>query len=180
LTRVNRHWATDGYSEILEQLNGAMRSMSGPETMAKNGTQSEARGSWEHFPHGADIGVRGTGPTLSAAFAQAAMAMTAVITEPEKVVAREAVEIACEATSPDLLFIDWLNALVFEMATRDLLFGTFDVTIEGEKLKATASGEPVDRARHEPAAEIKGATFTELKVVQDPDGNWTAQCVVDV
>jgi tRNA nucleotidyltransferase (CCA-adding enzyme) len=28
--------------------------------------------------------------------------------------------------------------------------------------------------------EIKGATFTELKVGQDEQGRWLAQCVVDV
>ncbi|MBT9613287.1 MAG: archease, partial [Burkholderiales bacterium] len=34
---------------------------------------------WEHFTHGADIGVRGFGNTPSEAFEQAALAMTAVI-----------------------------------------------------------------------------------------------------
>jgi SHS2 domain-containing protein len=46
-------------------------------------------------------------------------------------------------------------------------------------LTATARGEPVDVARHEPAVEIKGATYTALAVEQT-DGQWRAQCVVDV
>ena len=37
---------------------------------------------WEHFPHGADIGVRGIGATRSEAFEQAARALTAVIADP--------------------------------------------------------------------------------------------------
>ncbi|MEW5891370.1 MAG: archease, partial [Pseudomonadota bacterium] len=37
---------------------------------------------WEHFRHGADIGVRGIGDTLGEAFAQGALALTAVVTEP--------------------------------------------------------------------------------------------------
>jgi protein archease len=37
-------------------------------------------GSWEHFPHDADVGVLGLGATPAEAFAQAAMATTAVIT----------------------------------------------------------------------------------------------------
>ena len=37
---------------------------------------------WEHFSHEADIGIRGVGPTLATAFEQAAIAMTAVITDP--------------------------------------------------------------------------------------------------
>ncbi|HKJ23114.1 MAG TPA: archease, partial [Gammaproteobacteria bacterium] len=38
---------------------------------------------WEHFPHDADVGIRGTGDTPEEAFAQAAVAMTAVVTDPE-------------------------------------------------------------------------------------------------
>jgi SHS2 domain-containing protein len=37
----------------------------------------------------------------------------------------------------------------------------------------------VDPVRHEPAVEVKGATYTALRV-QQTDGHWLAQCVVDV
>jgi len=36
---------------------------------------------WEHFSHPADIGIRGIAPTLEAAFEQAGIALTAVITQ---------------------------------------------------------------------------------------------------
>lgn len=66
------------------------------------------------------------------------------------------------------------------MATRRMLFARFDVVIENHRLVATAWGEAVDVARHEPAAEVKGASFCELAVRQQADGEWLAQCVVDV
>jgi SHS2 domain-containing protein len=135
---------------------------------------------WEHFPHDADIGVRGYGATKAEAFANAALAMTAVITEPEKVAPSDTIEIACSAPDDGLLLNAWLNALIYEMATRRMLFGRFSVTIDGRSLTARASGEAVDRARHEPAAEVKGATLTDLRVETLPDGRWRAQCVVDV
>ena len=135
---------------------------------------------WEHFPHEADIGVRGRGATLAEAFAQAATAMTAAITDPAGVAAREAVDVACEAPDEELLLVDWLNALVYEMATRRLLFSRFEVRIDGRRLAARAYGEPVDVARHQPAVEPKGATYTALRVAREPDGGWLAQCVVDV
>lgn len=135
---------------------------------------------WEHYEHGADIGVRGVAATLAGAFEQAAIAMTAVITDPRGVAAEQAVQIECRAPDPELLLMDWLNALVYEMATRKLLFGRFAVTLDGDRLSATAWGEPVAVARHQPAVEIKGATFTTLEVRQRPDGLWQAQCVVDV
>jgi SHS2 domain-containing protein len=95
---------------------------------------------WEHFPHEADMGIRGIGDTRDQAFEQAALAMTAVITDPAKVGATETVEITRQA--PD--------------------------------------GEPMDLAKHQMAVEIKGATYTALRVAQEEDGEWVAQCVVDV
>ena len=48
------------------------------------------------------------------------------------------------------------------------------------RLRGRAWGEPIDRVRHEPAVEVKGATLTELRVWREPTGRWCAQCVVDV
>jgi len=117
---------------------------------------------------------------MAEAFEQAAVALTAVITEPSSVRPHHAVEIACEAPDPEILLADWLNALVFEMATRGMLFSSFEVHIEGRRLTARALGEPVDIGRHTPAAEVKGATLSELQVARDADGLWLAQCIVDV
>ena len=92
--------------------------------------------------------------------------MTAVITDPASIRLVDTVTIESDARSLDLLLYRWLNALVFEMATRGLLFGDFEVTIEGLRLTGIARGEKVDRARHAPAVEVKGATLTELAVVE--------------
>jgi tRNA nucleotidyltransferase (CCA-adding enzyme) len=135
---------------------------------------------WEHFPHQADMGVRGVGPTLAAAFEQAALAMTAIVTDLAWVAPDKAVEIRCEAPDDELLLVDWLNALILEMAARHMLFSRFEVTLNGQCLHATAWGEAVDAQKHQPAVEVKGATYTELKVGKSESGQWLAQCVVDV
>lgn len=135
---------------------------------------------WEHFPHGADVGVRGYGPTMAAAFEQVALALTAVVTDPASVSPVSVVDISAEAPDPDFLLLDWLNALVFEMATRGMVFAAFAVSIDDKRLTATARGERVSRERHAPAVEVKGATLTELRVARDEEGLWLAQCVVDV
>lgn len=142
---------------------------------------SEAlQGSWEHFPHQADIGVRGIGATKKEAFERAAQALTAVITDLEVVAPTQAVPIVCEAPDDELLLVDWLNALVYEMATRKMLFSRFAVRFNNHSLQATAWGEPIEVVRHQPAVEVKGATYTEVSVKQDEQGRWMAQCVVDV
>ena len=135
---------------------------------------------YELFPHDADVGVRGFGSTLEDAFEQAAVAMTAAITDPAKIVDQERLDFDCAAPDRDLLLIDWLNALVYAMSDRNMLFGRFEVHIDDNRLHGSAWGEPVDRRRHEPAVEVKGATMTSLDVSRGADGVWQAQCVIDV
>ncbi len=137
-------------------------------------------GHWEHFEHGADIGVRGLAPSKAGAFEQAALALTAVITDPGRVAAHDTVVIDCEAADDELLLVSWLNALILEMAVRRMLFARFHVAIDGPHLHATAAGELLSRERHQPAVEVKGATFTALRVAQTDSGLWLAQTVVDV
>lgn len=143
-------------------------------------TDAAGAARWEHFQHGSDIGIRGYGPDRAKAFVQAALALTAVVTDPERVRADVGVEIACASADDDVLFVDWINALILEMAIHKMLFSRFEVEIDADGLKALAWGEPVDVIRHRPAVEPKGATFTALAAAPDSAGNWIVQCVVDV
>lgn len=134
---------------------------------------------WEHFAHDADMGVRGLGATCAEAFEQAALALCAIVTDPASVKPAQKVDVVCEAPDAELLLADWLNAIIYEMATRHMLFSRFEVRLAGGRLVGAAWGEPVDLARHQPAVEPKGATYTSLIVRRENDG-WLAQCVVDV
>jgi len=135
---------------------------------------------WELMPHGADIGVCGIGRSKAEAFEQVAVALTAVVTDPKAVDARESIELICAAPDDELLLVEWLNALIYEMATRKMLFGRYEVRIDDHHLTGKAWGEAIDINRHELGVEAKGATCTNLKVAQEPDGQWRAQCIVDV
>ncbi len=134
---------------------------------------------WEHFTHGADIGIRGIGPTLTDAFEMGALALTNVVVDAALVNPIKIIQIACSAPNVEILFIDWLNALIYEMETRCMLFSEFHLTIRKLTLRAIIKGEKIDKLRHQPVVDIKGATYTELKVCPIKDG-WIAQCVVDV
>jgi tRNA nucleotidyltransferase (CCA-adding enzyme) len=136
--------------------------------------------SWEHFEHDADIGLRASAASREGLFEAMAEALTALITDPGKVRAEESVSIRCEAPDDALLLTDWLNALIYEMATRSMLFGDWRVTLHDRVLEAVVRGERVDRARHEPVVEVKGATYTALSVSRDSTGTWHGQCIVDV
>lgn len=134
---------------------------------------------WEHFPHAADMGLRGRGATLAEAFEQAALALTALIADPATVRPLDCVTIECESRDRELLLAEWLNRLVYEMATRRMLFSRFAVQLDDARLRGCAWGEPIDPARHQPAVEVKGATYTALRVAPEA-GGWVAQTVVDV
>ena len=134
---------------------------------------------WEHFHHQADIGIRGIGESIEEAFEEAAVSMVAVICDPETIEAKEQVRISCEGTDTELLLADWLNAIIYEMTIRNMLFCKFKVRIEAEKLTARVWGEKADEKKHDMAVEVKAATYSQL-AVENQDGRWIAQCVVDV
>lgn len=140
---------------------------------------------WEHFEHGADVGVRGMGASAEEAFEEAASALCALLCEDLGAVHPALEErVACEADGLEGLLVAFLNELISLMDTRRLVFGSFAVSLERlpggrVRLAARVRGEPIDPARHGITIEPKGATFTALRVAEE-NGNWVAQCVVDV
>jgi tRNA nucleotidyltransferase (CCA-adding enzyme) len=138
------------------------------------------RNYFEHYEHPADIGIRGIGESKQEAFRQAAMAVTAAIVELDTVQPAEQVDIKLEIEDNELALVDWLNAVIYEMSVRGMLFSDFEVSINGNKLTAKAFGEKIDSHRHKPSAEVKAATYSDLKVEQNKQGEWIAQCIIDV
>lgn len=139
---------------------------------------------WEHFEHGADVGVRGRGETPARAFEEAASALFSLLSADLSAI-RPTVEerVSCDAAKLDELLVAFLNELLFLFDSRHTVFGRFEVEIEeapdSVRLTAVAKGEPFDPDRHEFTVLPKGATFTALDVARR-DGQWVAQCVVDV
>jgi SHS2 domain-containing protein len=134
---------------------------------------------YETFEHEADIGIRGFGKTMEEAFGNAAAAMYSVMVKIEAVKPAQEKTVLADAPDGELLLVEWLNALLSLSDIEHIVFSKFDVKIDGTTLKGTAWGETLDRVRHEPKVEIKGATYHLLRVKKEKD-NFIAQCVVDV
>jgi len=140
---------------------------------------------WELFSHEADMGIRGKGFSFEKAFEEAGLALTGVLTDPMQIKPEIKIQLSCFAPKMDTLFYDWINELVYEMASQHLIFGQYQVKITQEvsgtlHLEGTAWGEKINLQKHKLAVEVKGATFTELKAEKLPTGNYVVQCVVDV
>ncbi|MCX6801787.1 MAG: archease [Candidatus Diapherotrites archaeon] len=138
---------------------------------------------FELFEHKADVGVRGFGKTLEEAFQECAKAMFGVMADLSKVKAKESVEVHIEARNEEELLLGWLNELLFEKGAREMLFSDFKVKIakgkESWALQGTAKGEKMNPEKHGMKTEVKGASYSGLKVVKEK-GKFLAQCIVDV
>ena len=135
---------------------------------------------FETFEHGADVGIRGKGKSVSEAFENGAKSMFSLLVEDlDTITPEKSVIISCESFDLEGLFVAWLNSLLAESDMQRLVFSDFKVKIQDLTLTGTAMGEPFDFSKHQRGVEVKGATFTELVVRQD-GGWWIAQCIVDV
>ena len=135
---------------------------------------------WEHYEHGgAGIGVRGFGSTEGDAFEQAALALTAAVTDPGGVAARERVVIRCHAPTEDLLLAAWLDAVRRKMKSSRMLFSRFEVWLDGLRLTAHAWGEPVSPERHPLRLELKRPRPHTPRVARHGEG-WLAQAIMDL
>lgn len=135
---------------------------------------------YESFEHTADVGIRARAADLDALFAETARGLFALMVDDLGAVEPvHEVTIDLEGTQVDFLLFDWLNELLFRFDCEGLLFGDFNVHIHETSLHATARGEPIDRARHQLAYEVKAITYHGLRVEQ-ADGGWLAEVIVDI
>lgn len=151
----------------------------GQEKMGKNIKQL-----FETFEHGADIGVRGFGKTIEEAFENGAKALFSImIVNFNSVRSIDIYQISCTSFDLESLFTSWLNQLLAEADIKKSIFSDFKIEkigLETFELSGFAFGEPFNPTRFERGVDVKGATFTELKIYKRTDGFWIAQCVVDV
>ena len=141
---------------------------------------------YEQFEHEADVGIRGKAASVEKAFEEAAKALFEVEVDLKKVKAVKKVRVMAGADNIEELFIEWLNALLSQASVRLMVFSKFNVKIIKGKnktlqLEGYASGESFNAKKHNAKDEVKGATYSQLKVYQDKKSKkWIAQCIVDV
>ncbi len=137
---------------------------------------------YELLEHEADIGIRGYGNMIEEAFENGAKAMFSIMIDLETVESEKNVEITCEAPDIEALFVEWLNELLTKKDIKEMSFSRFKVKIYKDdiyKLEGTASGEKFDQKKHKAKLEVKGASYSGLKIGKK-DEKVFIQCIVDV
>lgn len=135
----------------------------------------------EVFEHTADLGLRIRSGTLVELFGEAGTALFQLMVENmcdvKPLVHRE---VRIEQVEVELLFFDWLNELLYLSDSEQLVLCQFEVRINHSLLEATVWGEPLNEATHQLDHEVKAITYHQLKVLQESDGQWLAEVILDI
>ena len=125
---------------------------------------------YEQFSHTADIGVRVFGKTLKELFENAAFAMFDILADLEGLKGEIAQDFELTAPNHEELLISWLDELLYNFYTKNVIFYKFEVMELSEDLvKARAFGRSVSENRNRLKTEIKAATYYNLKIIKKDD-----------
>ena len=132
----------------------------------------------------ADIAFEATGCDLPELFTAAADAtMNVMIDNLEAIEPRETRCIALKNHAIDMLLFDFLQELIYFKDADRLLLRIREVQIDQKddaySLNATATGEPLDPARHQQRADVKAVTLHDFRV-EKTDGGWKASVLLDI
>ena len=83
-----------------------------------------------------------------------------------------------EEVAEDLLK-EWLSALLYLTDTEGLLFSDFQVKVNNGSLEGVARGEKMSVKRHRLKRMVKGVTYHNLTLKEEPWG-WVATVIVDI
>ena len=139
---------------------------------------------FEHRDHQADVVLRAWGSTLVEAFGSGAQGLLELMVNTSSIEPSQSVQIACEADDVAILFVTFLNEILFEQDRQGMFFREVRVAEllehDGQcSLRGTAWGEPVDFRKHRLRAEVKAATYSQLQYTHE-EGMHQFECIVDL
>jgi SHS2 domain-containing protein len=130
--------------------------------------------------HTADIGIIVHGSDMKELFANAALALFTLITEPERIEEKESYDIELTSLDMESLLVSWLNELLYVFEVEHMVFTRFDITsLSSTQLKARCYGEKLDLKRHTIKREVKAATYHMLSITSEHKW-YKAQVIFDI
>jgi SHS2 domain-containing protein len=132
----------------------------------------------------ADVEFRAWGEDLPKVFTAAAEAtLNVMVHDLNTVEPREQRSIVLENEALDMLLFDLLQELIYYKDAENLLLRISDIDIEEEsglyRLRANATGEPLDPIRHEQGVDVKAVTLHRFSLEKTENG-WQAYTILDI
>ena len=127
-----------------------------------------------------DVGLTAYGRSEEEAFANAAVGMYSLITDPGAIHEKKALDISVENRSREGLLVSWLNELIFHFDAYGFIGKKIGVEhFSDNKITARISGEEFDPDRHEGNLLIKAATYHRLRIEKIRD-TWEIDVIFDI
>ena len=129
----------------------------------------------------ADIAFEAESDTVDGLFESCALAIADIMVDPSTLGASVERKLALASPDLDRLLYDFLTELIVIKDVDSLLFGSFNIRVDATEpsLKATARGEPIDRARHHLRNDVKAVTMHLFGIVHE-GARWRTKVVLDI
>lgn len=129
-------------------------------------------GKFEFREHTADVYVAAHGKTLEEALENAALAMFDVMTDVDKVSADVEDHVEVEAEDEFALLYSWLESLLVNFETKNMLYSKFRIlslgeTQEGFRIKAAVWGEKFNAEKHAQKVGVKAVTYHRMEILKE-------------
>ncbi len=139
---------------------------------------------YEFFEHTADAKFKAYGKSLEEAFSNAAIAMTTLILDPEKIELKINKAIESEGTDLKALLVNFLSEFLYLLDSEGFALGKIaSITInkqrDGYKLAAIAKGDKYSE-KYEMHGDVKAVTYNEMEIKEEQKGKCWVQVVVDI
>ena len=134
--------------------------------------------SYVELEHTADVKIRVEAETLEELFSEAVRALMVTMYGTAEPGNRE---VAVEVHAGDLVGLvhDFLSEALFLSEVNDVVFTSATLTIEGDSVHGILRGEPFDPARHRGGSEVKGISYSGMKL-RKGDETYILDIILDV
>jgi SHS2 domain-containing protein len=134
---------------------------------------------FEELEHTADVRIRVRGAGLEELFSEAARALSHVIFGGAARDRGIRHHFSLEAEDLESLLAEFLSELLFLLDAEGIAFSGVEVELGEEELFAVVHGEPVDPDRHREGTEVKGISYSGLKIIKHAEG-YVVDILLDV
>lgn len=140
---------------------------------------------WEIQDHTADVIIEGKGKTLETALEAVALALQNVMIDTSTIKPKKTIKdcIKIETHKNEEILFEFLSRLVFIKDVRKFFFNDIKVSIKNDnnivEICFFLVGERLNLNRHKVFTDVKGISYSELKIFKQKD-YYICRCIVDV